>query len=292
MKVVVTGGGGFLGSHVADALSDAGHEVVIFDRQSSPYLRPDQRLVIGDVLKPAEVEAILADADVVYHMAALADINEARHRPRETIEINVIGTLNILEAARIHGLKRVVFASSIYVYSNQGSFYRTSKQACENLIHDFWERYGLAYTILRFGSLYGPRADASNAVFNMLRQALQSKRIQYPGTGEEIREYIHVLDAAAMSVDILELTYENQIIHLTGRERLTTRQMLEMIREMMGGGVELKLNDEEMPGHYVQTPYNYTPRLGQRLTRKTYIDLGLGLLDLLQHLDQTAKDEA
>ena len=89
----------------------------------------------------------------------MADISEAIERPREAVEVNVIGTVNMLEAARAYGVGRFVFASSIYVYSNQGSFYRTTKQACENLVHDYHERFGLDFTVLRFGSLYGPRAD-------------------------------------------------------------------------------------------------------------------------------------
>jgi UDP-glucose 4-epimerase len=120
----------------------------------------------------------------------------------------------------------------------------------------------------------------------MLRQALEKGRIDYPGTGDEVREYIHVLDGAAMSIDILAEPYANQIIHLTGRERLTTRDMLELIKEMMGGRVDISVTGDHFAGHYVQTPYSYVPKLGRRLTRNTYIDLGLGLLDCLQTIDQ------
>jgi UDP-glucose 4-epimerase len=203
-----------------------------------------------------------------------------------------MGTVNMLEAARKQKVARFVFSSSIYVYSNQGSFYRTSKQACEHLIHDYQERYGLSYTILRFGSLYGPRADASNSVHRMLRQAITEGRIDYAGSGAEIREYIHILDGATMSVDILDKAYENQIIHLAGRERITTKEMLELIKEMMGGRIEIGLKGEDFAGHYVQTPYSYVPKLGRRMTRNTYIDLGLGLLDCLQAVDQQQDEPA
>ena len=291
MKVLVTGGSGFLGSHVADALSATGHEVVVFDLAPSLWLRPDQTMVVGSVLDPAAVAAAAAGCRVIYHFAALADINAAVDCPRETVEVNILGTLNLLEAARSQPVERFVFSSSIYVYSNQGSFYRTSKQACEHLIHDYRERFGLNYTVLRFGSLYGPRADASNGVFRLLRQALDERRIDYAGTGEEVREYIHVLDAAAMSVDVLAPEFANQFIHLTGRERMTSRDMLAMIREIMGNAVEVHLRGEGQANHYQQTPYNYTPKLGRRLMRSTYIDLGLGLLDCLQRLDQGRRPE-
>lgn len=291
MKILVTGGSGFLGSHVADAISAAGHEVVIFDNQPSPYLAKAQRCIEGDVLDAEGVRQAMDGCGAVYHLAALADINEALHAPRRAVEVNILGTVNLLEAAREHKVGRFVFSSSIYVYSNQGSFYRTTKQACEHLIHDYHERYGLDFTVLRFGSLYGPRADAGNGVRRLLQQALQHGRIDYYGTGDEVREYIHVLDAAAMSLDVLAPEFANQFIHLTGRERMTSRDMLSMIKEMLGGKLELNYNATSPQGHYVQTPYNYTPRLGRRLMRNTYIDLGLGLLDCLQDLNTHQQDQ-
>src|SRR5262249_3948286 len=179
MKIIVTGGSGFLGSHIADALSAAGHETAIFDLARSRWLRPDQRMVVGSVLDRAAVERAVHGCDVIYHLAAMADISEASERPRDAVELNVMGTVNMLEAARAHRVRRFVFASSIYVYSNQGSFYRTTKQACENLIHDYHERCGVDFTVLRFGSLYGPRADSTNGVFQLLSQALKERRIDH-----------------------------------------------------------------------------------------------------------------
>jgi len=286
MKVIVTGGSGFLGSHVADALTAAGHQAVIFDVVPSRWQRPDQHMVVGSVLDPEAITRAVRGCDAIYHLAAMADIGQAIQRPREAVELNIMGTVNALEAARANRLGRFVLASSIYVYSNQGSFYRTTKQACENLVHDYHERYGQEFTVLRFGSLYGPRADSSNGVFQLLTQALAQRRIDHYGTGDEVREYIHVLDAAAMSVDVLAPEFANQFIHLAGRERMTSRDMLKMISEILGGDVELNFQATTPVGHYVQTPYNYTPKLGRRLIRETYIDLGLGLLDCLQHLDR------
>jgi UDP-glucose 4-epimerase len=131
----------------------------------------------------------------------------------------------------------------------------------------------------------------TNGVHQLLSQALAERRIDHYGTGDEVREYIHVLDAAAMSVDVLAPEFTNQFIHLTGRERMTTREMLHMIREIMGGDIELSFRGTGFEGHYVQTPYNYTPKLGRRLIKNTYIDLGLGLHDCLQTIDQVKKGE-
>lgn len=285
MKILVTGGSGFLGSHVADALSEVGHEVTVFDLVESPYLQDSQKMFIGDVTDKDLVSAAMKNCDVVYHLAALADINEAINKPRDTMAVNLMGTVNMLEAAREHGVKRFVFSSSIYVYSDQGSFYRTSKQACEHLIQDYHDRYGLQYTILRYGSLYGPRADKSNAVYKMVTSALENGVIEYGGNGREVREYIHIRDAALMSADILGDEFKNAIMHLTGRERMTTGDLLEMLREIFNDRIEISLGKDGLTGHYIQTPYNYTPRLGRKMTRNTYIDIGLGLLDVVQFLD-------
>ncbi|HUC60477.1 MAG TPA: NAD(P)-dependent oxidoreductase [Alphaproteobacteria bacterium] len=291
MRILVTGGSGFLGSHVADALTEAGHETIVFDRAPSRWIGPKQRMIVGDVLDAGAVATAMEGCGAVYHLAALADIDAALERPRETVEVNIMGTVNLLEAARAAKIGRFVFSSSIYVYSRQGSFYRTTKQACEHLIEDYRERFGLAYTILRYGSLYGPRADRSNYLHSLLAQALEARRMDHYGTGDEVREYIHVRDAAAMSVDVLAPEFADQIIHLAGRERMTSRDMLAMIREMLGGDVTVNFENALSPGHYVQTPYNYTPRLGRRLTRDTYIDLGLGLLDCLQQIDAERTQE-
>ncbi|MFT4805184.1 MAG: nucleoside-diphosphate-sugar epimerase, partial [Psychroserpens sp.] len=158
-KILVTGASGFLGSHIADALSDLGHQVTVFDLHESPYLRADQAFMKGDV---RDAEALLEQTkgfDVIYHLAALADLNAAKSKPMETVSINIQGTVNLLEAARVNGIKRFVFGSTVYVYSKEGGFYRCSKQACENYVEEYQKRYGLDYMISRYGSLYGPRTD-------------------------------------------------------------------------------------------------------------------------------------
>ncbi|MBF0249317.1 MAG: NAD(P)-dependent oxidoreductase [Alphaproteobacteria bacterium] len=291
MKILLTGGAGFLGSHIADSLFDAGHEVVVFDLINSPYLREDQSMVIGDVTNADDVLAAAEGCNVIYHLAAVADIDDAIHNPRATVEVNILGTLNALEAARRQKVDRFVLASSIYVYSSQGSFYRTSKQASEHLVHDYQERFDLPFTVLRFGSLYGPRADRHNSIYRMINQAMKKRKITYSGSGKEVREYIHVVDAANASVDILQKEFENEYIHLMGRERITTGEMMEMIAEMLGGDVAIHTNQGNMTGHYLQTPYSYIPKLGKKLVQHTYIDLGLGLLDCMQAYDGSKWDE-
>ena len=168
MRVLLTGGSGFLGSHIADALSNRGHEVIILDTCPSPFLRDNQIFVQGSVLEVDVVDRAIEGCEVVYHMAAISDIDAARLAPVETIRVNVLGTALLLEASRNAHVNRFIYASSVYVYSDFGSFYRTSKQASELLIEDYWERYALPFTILRFGSIYGRRSNHFNWIHNTI----------------------------------------------------------------------------------------------------------------------------
>ena len=153
-KVVVIGGAGFVGSHTADALSNKGYKVTIFDKEKSPWLKEDQKMIIGDVLNIDQVRNAISGSKYVYHFAGIADISESKKNPIETINTNVIGTTNTVQASLDFGVSRYIFASTMYVYSSYGSFYRSTKQASESIIEVYAEQFGLEYSILRYGSLY------------------------------------------------------------------------------------------------------------------------------------------
>ena len=283
-KVIVYGGSGFLGSHVADALSDAGYQVRIFDRVRSPYLRHDQEIVLGDLLDEAAVVAAAEGCAYIYNFAGLADMDDAKDRPVDTVKLNILGNVHVLEAARQVQAQRYVFASTVYVYSETGSFYRASKQASERFVEAYHERYGLNYTILRYGSLYGRRADMRNGIYRLLKQALQERRISYRGSSDTMREYIHVTDAARLSVKILDAEYENRHLVLTGQERMTVKNLMTMIAEMLPGGAEIEFSESALYGHYVLTPYAYQPKIGHKLIATDHVDIGQGLLDCMAEL--------
>jgi UDP-glucose 4-epimerase len=287
MRVAVFGGAGFLGSHVADALSRAGHAVTVFDMKLSPYLQPSQQ----GILDADQVSGAVKGCEVVYNFAGIADIEEANARPLETVRANVLGNTILLEAARQEKVKRFVFASSLYVYSNAGAFYRSTKQACELIIENYRDAYNLPYTILRYGSLYGDRADSKNWVHRMLTQAVAEGRIVRYGDGEEMREYIHVRDAARYSVAILSPEYENQHVIISGHQAIKIRDLLRMVKEMMGGRITVEYRPpEETPSqaesklHYEVTPYSFRPQIAHKLVGHDYLDLGQGLLSLLDEI--------
>ncbi len=285
-QVVVFGASGFLGSHVADALSAAGYRVRLFDRSPSPYLKSNQEMIIGDIMNLDQVIEAAKGTSVVYNFAAIADIDEANDKPIPTATINVLGNMHALEAARVAGARRFVFASSIYVYSESGSFYRASKQAAERFTETYHERYGLDYSILRYGSLYGRRSDKRNGIYRMLHEAVAHHSITYKGSGDAMREYIHVEDAARMSVQILAPEFANRHMILTGQERLRIKDVMTMISEILPWPVELHFDEANAVHHYEITPYAFQPRIGRKLVLNEHVDLGQGILDCLREIHQ------
>ena len=284
-KVVVTGGAGFMGSHTADELTRRGYHVLVFDQTESPWLHPDQEMMIGDVLDPKSLAMAMKGARYVYHFAGIADIEESRSRPVETMNLNVMGASLVAEAARQRGVERVIFASTMYVYSPFGSFYRASKQAAETIIEAYQQEYALDYTFLRYGSLYGPRAQDWNGLRKYVQQVVEGGQITYAGTGEEKREYIHVYDAARLSVDVLDDKHRNRAITVTGSQILSSKEMMDLIFEIAGKKSDIVLTDTERKGyHYNLTPYRYTPKQAFKLVPSEFIDIGQGILELVEEL--------
>ncbi len=282
MKIVVIGGSGFLGSHVADKLTQAGHKVTIFDNKKSQWISKNQKMVVGDVLNLGDLDKVISQCDVVYNFAAISDIDEAENKPQVTANINIIGTLNILELCKKYKIKRIMFASTIYVYSLEGNFYRCSKQAAESFIEEYNRLFKLDYTILRYGSIYGPRSDNRNGLYKIIEAAIDKNEIIYEGDKEARREYIHVEDAADASVEMLEKKFKNQNIILTGQQSLKVYDVMKMLSEILGIEKRLKFKDKKDSGHYSRTPYSYQPRLAKKYTPNVHFDLGQGLLQLIE----------
>ncbi|ARJ67211.1 hypothetical protein WV31_16820 [Magnetospirillum sp. ME-1] len=283
MKTIVFGGSGFLGSYVVDELTHRGHDVVIFDRQPSPY-RPDLPFILGNILDREAVAAAVKGCDYVYNLAGAANVELSIDSPLEYLEVNIIGNANVLEAARQAGVSRFIYASSAYALSDRGAFYGTSKRTSEKVIELYQEHYGLNYTILRYGSVYGTRSDNSNRIYRLLKQALTEGKVVFPGSGSEEREYIHCADAARLSVDILGDWGCNETFILTGMERFSYKELLNLISEIMGGKVKIELQEGNYKGHYNLTPYHFNPSLGKKLISNPCIDFGQGLLDCITAL--------
>jgi UDP-glucose 4-epimerase len=287
-KVIVIGGSGFLGSHVADELTRRGAQVTVFDCTPSPWIGETQNMIVGDMLDGKALARACGGARYIYHFGGVADINEAKARPFETIQTNVLGAATALEVAQTAGVERFLYASTMYVYSAAGSFYRASKQAAETIVEAYAEHFGLDYTILRYGSLYGPRAQPWNGLRRYVSQVVKQGRLNYEGSGHERREYIHVRDAARLSVDVLDDQHRNQAITVTGSQVLNSADLAEMIFEIAGKKSNVMFSENERSeGHYRMTPYRYTPKQAKKLVPSEFVDLGQGILEVVEEINQT-----
>lgn len=286
-KACVIGGSGFLGSHVCDQLSDAGYNVNILDRVASPWLRVNQNIFVGDLLDKAILDEAVSDCQVVYNFAAISDLDIAINQPLDSARVNVLGNVQVLEACRHHGVSRFIYASTVYVYSRDGGFYRCSKQAAEQYVEEYQRTYGLDYTILRYGSLYGPRSNDHNGLYRIVKRALERGKVSYEGSVETMREYIHVEDAARASVVALSEEFCNKHVVLTGQEPMRVLDLLKMIAEILGLPQSVEFVETEQAGHYIRTPYAYQPKLGRKYVPPLHVDLGQGLLQLIDEIQKT-----
>jgi UDP-glucose 4-epimerase len=291
-KVVVIGGAGFMGSHTADELTKRGYDVTVFDCVKSQWINESQTMVVGNIMDGELLFEIVRNAKYVYHFAGVADISEAKQNPSETININIMGVTNALEASVQAEVERFIYASTMYVYSSHGSFYRASKQCAETIINAYHDAFGLDYTLLRYGSLYGRRAQKWNGLRKYIEQVVKEGKINYRGSGKERREYIHAIDAARLSVDVLDKTHKNRAITVTGHQVLSSEVLIDMIFEIANVKRNVHFDSEKIDlDHYETTPYRYTPKNAMKLVPDEFIDIGQGILDIVEHTHDSGQED-
>lgn len=284
-NILVFGGSGFLGSHVADCLTKIKHNVTIFDIKKSKYLKKNQKMIIGNTLSDNDIKKALKNIDYVYNFSGISDIDEVKKDPVEGVKQNILSNTVILNLCRSTKIKRYIFGSSIYVHSKSGNFYKSTKLACESIIESFQEVYGLNYTILRYGSIYGTRSDNRNGIYKFIDQAIKNKKIIFDGMPDALREYIHVEDASTMSADILNKKFINKHVIITGNQSIKIRDLITMIKNIIDDKKIKVLYRKNTNSHYHMTPYTYTPKFGNKLTPNPSIDLGQGLLEIIHEIN-------
>jgi UDP-glucose 4-epimerase len=250
VRVVVTGGSGFIGSHVLDKLQAAGHVPVNLDLVASPH-HPDGQFenVLGDLTDRDTVRAALADADAVIHLAAIADVDWVAKDPELTDRVNVRGTQTLLDVARELGVPRFVYASTIWVYGDASGpeavdedaglglpkhFYTATKIAGEMYTASYGELYGVEHTILRFGIPYGPRSRPTAVVAAFTAKALAGQPLTIAGDGMQSRRFVYVEDLADGIVAALAPVAANRIYNLVGRENVSVRSIARTVRDVVG----------------------------------------------------------
>lgn len=254
MRLVVTGGSGFIGSHVLRALKEAGHETLNIDQNGR-----DAKIV--DICDTAAlIEAFEAfRPEYILHLAGVADARDALGHPVRAVQVNVGGTASVLEAARRTGVKRVILASTCWVANAMGSgildetqpflatgaghVYTTTKIAAELLAHDFHHLYGLRFTILRYGIPYGPGMWPGLVLRNFLDNASAGKPLTIFGDGSASRRFVYVEDLARAHVLALQEVAENQVYNLEGMRFVTIKELADVFSKLWGG-VEITYREE------------------------------------------------
>ncbi len=247
MRVLVTGGSGFIGSHVVDKLRARGHEPVIYDLRPSPWHESvDTRL--GSITDREGLERALHSCDAVAHLAAVADVNDVHASPEDAERVNARGTVAVLEAARRAGVKRIVYASTIWVYSDceaeavdeetllpaPGHLYTSTKLAGELYCKAYQELYGIDYTILRFGIPYGPRAREAAVIPAFVNKALGGEPLTLAGDGSQSRRFVYVEDLADGVAVGLDEVARNRVYNLASDENVSIKQIAETVKELIG----------------------------------------------------------
>lgn len=284
-KVVVFGGCGFIGSYIVEELLNNGYDVIAADLNPSKYI-DEIHFVKADIRNQEQVENLVDGAHVVYNFAGFANLDDAITNPTKALELNVMGNLNILEACKRHHVKRFIYASSAYAMSDKGSFYGISKLTSEKLTEEYYKKFGLEFTIVRYGSVYGERDYHNNYIYNLLKKAIETNEINHSGDGEEIREYIHAADVAKLALKIMESDeFINEHIILTGVERMQRKDLFEMVNEILGGKLKVNLNNDGYHNHYKTTPYSFHPTRSKKLVANPYIDMGQGLVECIKDIE-------
>ena len=268
MKIAVTGGSGFIGSHIAEKLASEGHAISIIDLKKPHKTGFDY--IKADIREKNSMMKALNGIDYIYHLAAVSNVNEAKKDPVECYTTNVLGTLNVLEAARKNNAKRFIFASTVWVYSTSeeenvdettaidlsksGHIYTSSKIAAEFAIQSYKKLYGLDFTILRYGIPYGPRARPETVIPIFARNALDGKKITIFGDGKSYRNFIYVGDLAEGNALAMKKSAENMIFNIDGSERVTIKGVLDVVSRISGRKCAVEhaeARDEEYKGKQV-----------------------------------------
>ena len=272
MKTLVTGGAGFIGSHVTKQLLDQGHEVVVYDNLSRGFkelVDPRAQFVLGSLSEKDKLITSLKDADAVVHMAAFIIVPESVQKPSLYWENNVTGTKILLEAMREAKVKKIIFSSSATVYGDPDELplteespvkkaanpYGQTKIEMENLIKKESERYGLSAVILRYFNPYGPNerhSPETHVIPNFIKATLYHKPIPLYWKGEQTRDFIYVEDLAAAHIAVLPLE-GFQIFNVGTGSGTKVTHLVEEIFEIVGHKVsvaDLGKREGDVPALY------------------------------------------
>lgn len=265
MKIIVTGGSGFLGSHMIPALEAVGHTILNIDIREPKHVEVET--VVADILDKPKMMEIIKDADAVLHLAGLIEAGESVKDPQTFIDVNISGTVNVLEAMKANGINTILFSSSAAVYGEPKNIpiteddptmpinpYGMTKLAMEGLISSYVKAHGMTGVALRYFNLYGPKEHhepESHAMPRFIKQIYNGEEVTVYGSGEHQRDYIHVKDIADAHLKALDYAVKNQgeyhYFNLSTEKPSTVLDIAKAVESAMGKEANIK-HLPERPG--------------------------------------------
>ncbi|MGH2575746.1 MAG: NAD-dependent epimerase/dehydratase family protein [Ignavibacteria bacterium] len=273
MKIMITGGSGFIGSHLVDTLLEQNHEVLIYDLEAPGYNQKCGN-VIGDTNDLEKLVSVSKGFDFIYHLAAEANVNRFYDNPLHSNLVTSNSTLNVLECARRNDIKRVLLASTEWIYGsnartmnsavnnedeliteespyaqNPDHLYTSSKIASELYCKNYKTLYRVNYTIMRYGIPFGERARPETVTPIFIDSILNNKEITIHGNGSQTRQFIYVKNLAEGNAACLKLEAENQIFNINGREKISVLDIVKTLEEILNKKAKVKFI-EDRKGNY------------------------------------------
>jgi len=309
MRICVTGGAGFVGSHVVDAYLAAGHQVCIVDNLFTgkiSNINPAARFYQIDIVSPGLDEVIRQEKpDAVLHQAARVDVRASMEQPILYAQTNIIGSLNLLESCRRHGVRKIIYAQSggcvygepIELPSPENHViqpidpYGVSKYPMELYLKAYAHQYEIKYTILRYPNVYGPRQDytgEAGVVSIFARQMLLGTQVIINGTGEQLRDYVYCTDIALANLLALEKG-DNEIFNVGSGFSTSVNQIFAMMKEITGYQREA-VYGPSLPGE-VSTSYLNSNKAERELKWKSTVPLCVGLRNTVEFIRIQLKHE-
>ena len=307
MKVLVTGGGGFIGSHLVDLLLKQKTSVTVLDnfstgkRSNLPQENPRLQIIEGDIRDSMTALLAAEGCDAIVHLAAIASVQASVDDPIGTHEVNLVGTVNLLEASKKHAIKQFVFASSAAVYGNTEALpvsettplipltpYAADKLASEYYIDFYRRQYGLTPVIFRFFNIFGPRQDPSSpysgVISIFMQRAINNQQMTVFGDGEQSRDFVYVADLVQLLANAVEKQNSHFLPMNVGNGLQTNlSQLLAFIRdfsnkklnvtyaEPRSGDIKLSLADNRSVCKNMDYQKQYSIATGLRITYDWYL---------------------
>ena len=280
-KNIVFGGNGFLGLQISNILSKK-KKVIVIDKKIIKN-RKNCLQIKTCTSQTKNYQKFITPNSNIFYFADIAEINFAKNNPDIAIRNNILNLLKLLNLCKEKKVKNFFYASTVYVYNEMGSFYRVTKQCAEIILKEYCKNFKFNYVFFRYGSIYGTGAQEWNGFNNFVKNVKYKNKIVYKGSGKELREYIHVKDAAKLTCNVAEQKkYLNKSVLISGQNSMSVDQAFSLIFEILGKKKNIKYLNKISDDHYGISPYRYMPDISEKIVPSTYIDIGQGILEIVK----------